>query len=451
MGRQQREAAKAAKAASAAQSVGGPPVSASTPAALRHFGLALLLLMVAGAFFKFYRLDYPPSYVFDEIYHAQTAKLYLHGDKRAYDPWGKKDAPDQHFEWTHPPLAKLLMAGFMKVYGEDSFGWRVGSVVFGAMAIGLTALLALHLFGSPVIALASAGFLTIEGLFFVQSRLAMNDPYFVCFALAACLFYVRWRQWGRLRDLYLAGLGLGLAAATKWTAAYLVPIVVVDLARSYFWKRDLRRGFPIDHAAVAFVLVPIAVYLLSYGQYFWMGYSWSQFEELQRQMLSYHSGLTATHQYQSRVWQWILNLRPVWMHGGAAAPGMSANIYNLGNSVILIGGLGLVVREYWVDRGRTWASWFAIFAYFMLWAPWAFSPRIMFFYHYTPAVPFLCILFARGLARLDGEPRRLAGWFLPGGLALSLLFFAVFYPRLTGMEVPEGFARSVYELLPGWK
>jgi dolichyl-phosphate-mannose--protein O-mannosyl transferase len=38
------------------------------------------------------------------------------------------------------------------------------------------------------------GLLSLEGLFLIQSRIAMNDSYLVFFMLMAFIAYVRWRK-----------------------------------------------------------------------------------------------------------------------------------------------------------------------------------------------------------------------------------------------------------------
>ncbi len=417
----------------------------------------MLAAIVAFSFCtKLPRLGTPSDFYFDETYHGFTAVSYLHGEAAAYDPWAK-NPPHRAYEWTHPPLAKLIMAGTMAVTGEDAFGWRLGSVVFGTGAIAMTALLALELFGSQAVALLAAFFLSIEGLAFAQSRIAMNDAYFLFFALSTFFFYVRWRKTPVLRDLYATGAFLGLALATKWTALYVIVILAVDLFKWRFWDSGRKEPVSPVHVGLALLALPVALYLASYIQFFmtWdKPGAFDRFITLQQQMWWYHSGLKATHPYQSKPWQWIFNLRPVWMFAAPGANGTSANIYNDGNSVILIGGLIAFCSTLFREKAMPAASWsrgFLLFSYCMLWMPWIFSPRIMLFYHYLPAVPLLCILLARklviGVERSPREGKRL----LVGTVAASVVWFVVFYPNLTGIFVPNGLVENVYRLLPGWR
>lgn len=419
----------------------------------KYFKALLVGILVFGFAVKLIRLSYPPKYYFDEVYHAFTAVRYLQSDKQTYDPWAKPPK-DVAFEWSHPPTAKLIMAGVMKVFGESSFGWRMGSVIFGTAAIGVSALFAFELFGSVLVSLLVAFLLTFEGLIFAQSRIAMNDAYFICFAICSLLSYAVWRRKLAAKYFILSGVFLGLAASTKWTAFYLFGIYFIDSCRSLFWASPIEkrnRPFPWKLAIFSWVVLPVLIYMISYIHYFSFGYTWAQFKELQRQMWAYHNNLKAQHSYQSKPWQWIFNLRPVWLHVEYDKSERIGNIYNLGNSVILLMGLVAVYWSIFQKRIHSWAEWIITLCYFMLWLPWIFSPRIMLFYHYAPAVPFLCIHLARYLgyklqSEHSGERR-----FVFFVLIASVVWFVFFYPNLTGILLPRKFCDVAYLSFPGWK
>jgi len=70
--------------------------------------LAGLLVLVFGL--REFRLADPPAPVFDEVYHPRTAMEYL-----AFLRYGNRD---EVYEWTHPPLAKELMAVGVALWGN---------------------------------------------------------------------------------------------------------------------------------------------------------------------------------------------------------------------------------------------------------------------------------------------------------------------------------------------
>jgi predicted membrane-bound dolichyl-phosphate-mannose-protein mannosyltransferase len=64
--------------------------------------LLLAALVAAAFFFRLWRLDIPRHTHFDEVYHARTAAEWL-------ADWQEGWTRDT-YEWTHPPLAKYLIA-----------------------------------------------------------------------------------------------------------------------------------------------------------------------------------------------------------------------------------------------------------------------------------------------------------------------------------------------------
>jgi hypothetical protein len=64
--------------------------------------LLVLGLVVCALVFRLWRLDLPRSTTFDEVYHARSATEWLADWQEGW----KRDT----YEWTHPPLAKFLIA-----------------------------------------------------------------------------------------------------------------------------------------------------------------------------------------------------------------------------------------------------------------------------------------------------------------------------------------------------
>ena len=112
--------------------------------------------------------------------------------------------------------------------GSYPFAWRLPGVIMGALTAGVLYLLARVLFRRRVVGVLVAAFVLLDGMFFVQSRIAMNDVYVGFFILAAYLVFAwawldpwrrRWVFWVALPSV---GVLLGLALASKWVAAYAI-------------------------------------------------------------------------------------------------------------------------------------------------------------------------------------------------------------------------------------
>ena len=118
------------------------------------------LILVAILLFAFISrvvtLDYPNNYVFDEVYHGFTAKEYLANHKEAWE-WWTTPPPGVAYEWTHPPLAKEIMAISMFLFNTtDAWAYRLPGVIFSVISIYLIYLLSKQLFRSEHISLIAA-------------------------------------------------------------------------------------------------------------------------------------------------------------------------------------------------------------------------------------------------------------------------------------------------------
>ncbi|KKU22656.1 MAG: Dolichyl-phosphate-mannose-protein mannosyltransferase family protein, partial [Microgenomates group bacterium GW2011_GWA1_46_15] len=366
------------------------------------FYLLPLILLFAFAT-RMYRVTLPKTYYFDEVYHAVTAKLYAHNNPAGYEWWHDAPEPNTAIEWLHPPVAKLFQAGSMYIFGENSFGWRFPSVIFGVGVVWMTYVLALQLTKVRGVALLASFFSAVDGLLLAQSRIAMNDIFLVFFMLCALVFYTRWRKYRKPYQIVVSGILTGLAVATKWSGAFLLPIFFID---TFVVVLKEKKFILLLKGVLSWIILPILIYLLSYSQFWLQGHAWSQFKELHNQIWYYQTHLNATHASQSTPLQWMFDLKPVWMYVDYNTPGKVGNIYNLGNPIVFWGGLITAVwfAVLWL-KNRDWKRGFLLLTYLSVWTPWLFSPRIMFSYHYAPAIPLLCIMLALFLADISRKKR----------------------------------------------
>jgi len=123
--------------------------------------------------------------------------------------------------------------------GSHAFAWRFPGVIAGAFTAVLLYLLTRILFKRRVVAGLVGLLVLADGMFFVQSRIAMNDVYVGLFIIAAyTLFAAVWTGWWRSRwafwlSMPVIGLLLGLGLASKWVAAYAIgALILLILARS---------------------------------------------------------------------------------------------------------------------------------------------------------------------------------------------------------------------------
>ncbi|MEO8437590.1 MAG: phospholipid carrier-dependent glycosyltransferase, partial [Chloroflexota bacterium] len=123
--------------------------------------------------------------------------------------------------------------------GSHAFAWRLPGVIAGALTAALLYLLTRILFRRRLVAALVGLFVLVDGMFFVQSRIGMNDVYVGLFIIAAyTVFAAIWTGWWKGRAAFwigmpVVGLLLGLALASKWVAAYAIgALVLLILVRS---------------------------------------------------------------------------------------------------------------------------------------------------------------------------------------------------------------------------
>lgn len=379
----------------------------------------LILILLLTATLRLYRLDFPENYVFDEVYHAFTAKEYLAGHKEAWE-WWNTPPPGVAYEWTHPPLAKEIMtASMFLLRTQEAWAYRLPGVILGVFSVYLIYLLGLKLLKNQTVSLFAAFLFSLDGLNFVQSRTGMNDIYFVTFMLASLLLLLNKR-------FLISAIFLGLAIASKWAAVYtyliLIPILI--------YVKEYRKIF-------LFLVIPPIVYFITYLPFFLSGHTIDQFIQLQQQMWWYHTNLKAAHNYSSRWWSWPLNLYPVWYFVEYQGEKM-ANIFASGNPALFWVGSGALILTAWeAFKKRAVNLGIIILGFLAFWLPWAASPRIMFLYHFSPSVAFLTLALGYQLGQLGNDKK---GKQLVITLTLlAILGFIFVFPFITGIFLPKNY------------
>ena len=349
--------------------------------------------------------------------------------------------------------------------GRLALSWRLPGVIAAALLAFILVLLARRLFASRVIPVLVGLAVILDGSMFAQARIGMNDIYVALFIVAGWYFIVAAHK-PRLTartDILLAGFLLGLGAASKWAAFYtLAGVLVAALAVTAYAYQAGRPGTggPLDllrgrgkNAAflfLAFAIIPLGMYLASYGR--WFGgptapYGWD-LVELTKQMYWYHSGLTSPHPAASPWWSWPLVLKPVYWYFGASDGGNNGYIYDAGNIILFWAAFAATV---WCAiaaiRARSVTLGFAVFAMLVQYVAWIPISRVLFFYHFFTALPFYLLALGAWLAYLWETGRRA---FVSGYLVLAAAAYLYFYPFVSGQPVP-GSQAAMFFVLPTWQ
>jgi dolichyl-phosphate-mannose--protein O-mannosyl transferase len=268
-------------------------------------------------------------------------------------------------------------------------------------------------------------------------------------------------------------VALGLAVATKWSGVLAVPAAVAMAALTDVaplrarWSSaagDLARltgltAFAVLRLALPFAVVPAAVYLASYGPWL-VSYEHTEtardrceegqcgtglddrlagWWREQRELVSFHDRLQATHPDRSEAWQWPLLDQPVLMYlerckqdatGCPFEADEQRRIIGLGTPALwwpALVAIPVLAAVAW--RRRWWAGGAVVaFAVFQ-WAPWLLSPKPGFSFYLIPVAPFAAL----SLALVCSAMRPRSGRLLAIGLAVAALAaFAFWRPLYVG-------------------
>lgn len=162
--------------------------------------------------------------IFDEAYYVNAARVIA--GIRPPNGAHYSDAPlgtDPNAE--HPQGVKLIMAAAIELFGDGPFAWRIGSLIFGSIAIlGMFALVRAT-GGGRWTALCASTLMACDNLMLVHGRIGTLDIYAVAMMVWAVAFYLRGRP-------LLAGVVLAVGAAFKEVAPYaLFSLALLELGR----------------------------------------------------------------------------------------------------------------------------------------------------------------------------------------------------------------------------
>jgi len=411
-----------------------------------------------------------PSYLnstyFDEIYHARTAFEHLHGLKA--------------YEYTHPPLGKVLMMAGIQLFGMTPFGWRFMGALVGVWMVPLMYLLAKQLTKDTRLSFIAMCLMALDSMHFTQTRIATIDSYAVFWIMLMYLFMFRYSQmsWNReplgktLIPLGLCGVTMGVAWATKWIGLY----ASAGLAVIFFWTvfrrlRETRQLKDKSHSLksllitlafclVFFVVVPALIYYFSY-YWFLRGEGLQRFGDMfsakwvkwvvqqQKNIFNYHAGLGGdTHYFRSPWYQWPVIWWPMWYYSGTGymPEGTISSISCMGNPAVWWFGLAallfVVGRMCWKRRAHR-ADVLVVIGFASQFLPWVIVPRSTFIYHYFASVPFIILASALLLDAIRKRSETAFNVTSGALLGAALILFGAFYPLESGLPCSRAYARHL--------
>ncbi|MQA87433.1 MAG: phospholipid carrier-dependent glycosyltransferase [Streptosporangiales bacterium] len=471
--------------------------------------LGPLLIAAFATALRLDRLHIPGKIVFDETYYVKDAYGLLnfgveHSTVENADRLVTQGSTNI---WTdsgsfvvHPPAGKWLIAIGEWLFGLTPFGWRFAAAVIGGLSVLLIARIARRMTRSTLLGCVAGLLLALDGLHFVQSRVALLDIFVMFWGLAAfgCLVIDRDRARARLAERVdgsgplgpwlglrpwriAAGVCLGLAVATKWSGVYFIAAFALLTVGWDIWARrsaGVRRWFggsllrDLLPGLLALLVIPL-VYLASWTGWFVTDIGWGRDwasnqpsawgfvpEALRSlwhyhwQIWNFHVHLDKQHDYQSLPWEWLVLARPVAYFYtsptegqlGCAADTCSRAILAIGTPVIWWASLFALLAMIWLAISRVdWRAIAILVSIAFGWLPWfwyALDERTMFFFYALPILPFLILAITLSLGMIIGpggrsSRRRIVGSAVAGGYMLLVIANLWYlYPILAAKTIP---------------
>ena len=393
----------------------------------------IVIICTISIFLRFWGLGRFNVFVFDEVYYAKFANNYLTNTK---------------FFNSHPPLSQYLIAigiwiGDRLPIGQDTtntltgslhstFSYRWMNALFGSLIPPLVAALAYQLSQRMSYAFLAALFISLDGLFLIDSRYALNNIYLVFFGLLGQLLVLMASN-SRKRHLLLllgAGVAFGASAACKWNGLWFLLGIYILLLIAKIWqliKLDRKYALLTNsllnrlanlHAIeilICLVIVPIITYSLLWIPHLIQNPT-PNFIDVQLAILNYHEQIgnsTSTHPYCANWYTWPLMMRPLAYYFTEYQPNYYYDVHAMGNPLLwwlalvaIFGSIWLIVQRLWLvirmfkiedailaPMGKLNLNYisvplFIVVNYAANLLPWVRVTRCLYIYHYMGAVLF---------------------------------------------------------------
>ena len=405
--------------------------------------IAPILIAIASFVLRIFNLGLPKGFIFDEVYYVDGARDLM--------KYGVEVSGSNPEFIVHPPVGKWLIASGITIFGDNEFGWRFASAVFGTLLILLFARLIHVLFYSPLLTALGGALMAVDGLLLVHSRTALLDLFLTFFTLLGVFL------WHRNRHIW-AGVAFGFAIGCKWSAIYFIAVIGLLAVYRILIAHDIRKAIkPIAAKFAQYALLPVFVYMLTWTGWFISDRGWSRqwsnnplasWFHYHSEMLNFHTGLTEQHPYQANPWSWLIMGRPTSFFyaspQGCEAKDCAQEVLALGTPILWwVGTIVIaVVIGYWIKslilRHSDSALNIVVLGIAAGYLPWfAMQQRTAFSFYAIIFEPFMivAIVYCAKLVLDSGLKPVVSQSIVGGTFALILVCFLFFIPLFTGQII----------------
>lgn len=403
--------------------------------------LLILIIFLSALLTRFLFFGWPAASIIDEIYFGNYLSSYF---------------THKYYFDVHPPLGKLIVAGFASFFGFDPIlpgtHWkqeytdnnylilRFVPGIFGALLPVIIYLLAHQWWRDRCLAFFVALLIVFENALISQSRFLFWDSFLLCFGFAAVLFYSYYRETSKTRYLLLTGLCAGAAFSNKWTGATFIALPIL-LDAIWWLRKRISLVLLIRHVSIVLsmaLLVYVAVFYIHFKllplsgagdkhmtkqfQVGLIGNKYSgdtvqptmnfieQFAEVNQEMFRANQHMSK-HPASSHWYQWPLGEKSLgYWRKGKVDIALQANLvvwYLASLAMLALTSVFIVRPTHWRDESII----AIVLGMLMNWLPFALISRAMFIHSYLMALVFT-ILALGWILKTTPVLKHYYGWLL---------------------------------------
>lgn len=441
------------------------------------------VLVLLGLVTRFIYIWHPEQVVFDEVHFGKFVSAYFKGE--------------YYFD-IHPPLGKLLIA-FVTYISGFTPGFTFGSIgehytdygfvimralpnLFGALLPACVYFLVRSLRGSLLAAFFCGVAVLCENGLLAQSHFIFVDSMLLFFGFSGVILFFWYRNISsKPTILLISGVLIGCSFSVKWTGLSFLAIALGVCFLDFIYKNHKFRQFVAKCSVL--LVVSILVYMTVFAVHFSLlhnsgrgdkfmspgflktlegskyendetitgsGY-FEKFFELNKIMYLSNRNLNAEHHNSSQYYTWPVMKRSVYYWVESYGSDKKSRIYMLGNPFVWWTSLAALILGivFWKPLSPE-KKLFLYFGWLINFLPFVFIGRVMFLYHYFPALLFSIVIMSIFLFDDLKYNMRLKMYMFAGLVLLYVAGFLFFAPLTYGLPLsPEQYDLRMW--LDSWK
>jgi len=398
---------------------------------LKSEGIGLSLIVLLNLFLRLFRLDSPNfAYLDEKNFFLPAIRARL------------QEVPD--FTNEQPQLGKYIIAQSIRLFGDNPWGWRIPSAIFGTLIVVATYFLAKKIFGGKIIPILSSLFITFEFSLFILSRMVMMEVFFAAFALFGLLFVWLYVKTPKSQNIIFSSVFFGFAASVKWTVT--LPLALSFFFIVFFTKTSLtKKAFHLALMLLGITLIYITLYLpfiTQVGINNWIKVhkkAWYYHTTFLPQNYETYGPYYVPRFRESEIYfknplLWLTDPQIIYFDGSIPENKSFSVILLFSNPVIFFGGVVALIYAFF-KKIKDLRVLFTCGIFLSAYIPLFFTPPPVTPHYLLFGIPALCLILSFATVDIIKNLR----WLIFILLIMSIIVFLFYYPLLTALPVRDGY------------